>query len=160
MKCDHLDFCIQCQERQAQTIAATRAAVLEQAATIVRKWNFMACSDADGLISEICAIITQPDADALEEVKRAAKREGMLEEHGNSCECYYGPTGDFVPCEHRMNIERDVPIDTPPAAERAGDVVCPRCKQWRDASLLYLCPDCHGTRKQRPADSKKGEGTR
>jgi len=52
-------------QRDAERDAATRIAALEQAEEIIRKWNFMACSDADGLRDEILALRTQSDLDWL-----------------------------------------------------------------------------------------------
>jgi hypothetical protein len=64
-----------------------------------------------------------------------------------------------------VNIEGGVRLTL---AERAGDAVCLTCMGhgWVEhiASDHVIsngkCPDCHGTGKQRPADSNEGDGTR
>lgn len=42
------------------------AAALREAAGIIKKWKFMACSDADGLQAEVLALIPPADRDALD----------------------------------------------------------------------------------------------
>lgn len=66
---------------------------------------------------------------------------------------------------------REVPIDTPPAADRAPEAICLRCRgrgqivTWHGVSSApgfiehetVDCPDCHGTGKRALVDNKKGE---
>ena len=58
-------------------LALNQAAILREAAGVVKKWNFMACSDKDGLVADILAIPTdQPalerhDAELLKEKELA-----------------------------------------------------------------------------------------
>jgi hypothetical protein len=55
---------------------------------------------------------------------------------------------------------RAIPIDTPPAADRAMEAVCPRCEGNRNVrtgkNTFASCPDCHGTGKRSLVDNKKG----
>ncbi len=60
-------------------LKAQTAAMLEKAVLIVKKWNFMACSDADGLADEIHALIPTDYAAALAaRVQQAVREEAEL----------------------------------------------------------------------------------
>jgi hypothetical protein len=60
-------------------LRAGAAAVMESAVVVVKKWKFMACSDADGLANEIRALIPADSAAALDQVKDVTRLETLKE---------------------------------------------------------------------------------
>jgi hypothetical protein len=100
-------------------LAATRAAVLEQAADALTQKHHADFAIGVCRAREIILnCITQPDADALAEVKRVARLEEAKWWEHLAPECTTFKKSDCLYCQ-RLTELRALPIDTPPAAERA-----------------------------------------
>lgn len=91
-----------------------------------------------------------------ESIRREAKREAAIY-------CYDAAKGPYVDWNKIIAYIQSLssaPIDTPPAADRAPETVCPTCEGR--LSVLFWgrkinCHDCHGTGKRALVDNKKGE---
>lgn len=82
-------------------------ASFEEAAQLVKRWNFMCCSDADGLSADICALIPakvrlRAEIRELERVEVEAKWWSQYFPLQHSPDCSYNstdsPAGDFCDC--------------------------------------------------------------
>jgi hypothetical protein len=142
-------------ESHDNDLAATRAAVLRNAIPYLQD-GVMPGSSVGADIHEIIeALITQPDADALAEVKRQA-RESTIDEcievlQGRVTREEYGHAKAAV-C---LDIEALNEIRAP--VKQAVDAVCRTCGNDKVISIynkkldtydLKDCPDCHGTGKE------------
>lgn len=94
-----------------------------------------------------------------ESIRREAKREEL--EKWLEFAVSKGWDGAIAITNRDFEKFRQLPVDTPPAADRAPEAVCPRCEgnkviltAYANSPITSPCPSCHGTGKQSLEDKK------